>query len=354
MKHRIAVPLGMVSAFAFLSCQVSGAETSFESFTLRETRGSSCEVMPVGAAGWSAAREGETQKAGTKGRTGARSSFVAAFDEQNRFRLLPGTEVIIRTSTRDPKFSRVVSLNLERGGVDVDLKAFPKGYQLKVQTPTAVCGAVGTAFSVRSDRRESNRIECREGKVFARSAEDGSFSVSSLAAGQTLDAELAPGKENSHSRLRTEGGDLAVALGSGEARVTLREGSVVQLAQQRADSTSQVAMKIERGRVDNSAAGRYVVENGVVKNVSGDERLSSLVDDYVGLARSEGATRSELEVARARGAPAAELARARSRLDAAAAAASAKRAELFTREEIRRPVREGLEMDRVRPTTIPR
>lgn len=349
-----AVPLAVAGTLALLPGQVFGAEARFDTFALREVRGPACEVMPAGAAAWGEAREGEIQKAGAKGRTGARSSFVAAFDEQNRFRLLPGTEVAVRASTRDPKFTKVVSLNMDRGGVEVDLKSLPKGYQLKVQTPTAVCGAVGTEFTVRSDRRESNRVECRQGKVFARSVEDGSFNAPGISAGQALEAELAPGKENSHARLKTEGGDMSVAFGSDAARLDVREGSVVQLAQERADSTPRVAMKVERGAVGGSGSGRYVVENGSMKNVSGDERLSGLVDDYVSLARSEGAVRSELESARARGAPTVEVARIQARLDAAAAAATARRNALFAREEIRRSVRDAMDIERVRPTAIPR
>lgn len=333
---------------------VAATESSFENFTVREVRGDACEILPAGSTAWAAARDGERHKAGSRGRTGARSSFVAAFDENNQFRLLPDTEVKVQTSTRDPKFRKVISLNMDRGSVEVDLKAFPKNHQLKVQTPTAVCGAVGTEFTVRSARRDANRIECREGTVFARSVADGSFRAPAIRAGEALDAELAPGKENSHVRLKTEGGDLPIAFGSDAARFTVREGSVVQVAQQRADDTRQVAMKVERGRVGDAGAGRYVVESGAVRNVSNDARLSGLVDDYVALARAEGGVRGELDAARARGAPAAEVAELQARLDRAAAAATARRNELFTREEIRRPVREGMEMPRVRPTTIPR
>lgn len=330
------------------------AEASFDNFTVREVRGDACEVMPAGSAAWAAARDGERHKAGSRGKTGARSSFVAAFDEDNRFRLLPGTEVRVQTSTRDPKFRKVISLNMDQGSVEVDLKAFPKNHQLKVQTPTAVCGAVGTAFTVRSERRDANRIECREGTVFARSVADGSFRAPAIRAGEALDAELSPGKENSYVRLKTEGGDLPVAFGSDAARFPVREGSVVQVAQQRADDARQVAMKVERGRVGDAGAGRYVVESGAVRNVSNDARLSGLVDDYVALARAEGGARGELDAARARGASAAEVAELQARLDRAAAEATARRNALFAREEIRRAVREGLEMPRVRPTTIPR
>jgi len=114
---------------------------SFDAFTIQPARGSSCEIKPKDASIWSEAKTGAIHKAGAAGRTGSGSTLTVAFDEQNRFRLLPKSEVVISTSTRDARFLKTVDLAMSKGKVEVDLDAFPKGHQLKVQTPTAVCGA---------------------------------------------------------------------------------------------------------------------------------------------------------------------------------------------------------------------
>lgn len=132
MKSKLVL-IGVAGLLAIhLSAQPLRAQ-KFEEFTVKQVRGSSCEVMPEGGA-WKAVKDGEVCKSGAKGRTGAgQSSFVAAFDEQNQFRLLPKTEVVIRTSTRDSRFQKVIDVTMSKGSVEVDLKAFPKGNQMEVR-----------------------------------------------------------------------------------------------------------------------------------------------------------------------------------------------------------------------------
>ena len=82
-------------------------------------------------------------------KTGRKSWALIQFSKNNRFRLLPRTRLVITLNVRNPKFKRI---KLARGTVEVTLDSFPEGHTFDVETPSAVCGAVGTRFSVGYDQ----------------------------------------------------------------------------------------------------------------------------------------------------------------------------------------------------------
>jgi FecR-like protein len=326
----------------------------FDQFTVEKIRGDSCQIKAKGAGDWKKASEGGVHASGSGAKTGGGSTMTLAFDEKNKFRVLPKTEVIVSVSTRDSKFRKVIDLSMKDGDVEVDLDAFPEKYQFKVQTPTAVCGAVGTRFKVSSNGAQNSAFETDQGSIFAASREDGSFYAPSIKAGQRLDANAAPGKENSYTRLKVQGGKMPVAFGSRNRTLELTDGSIVKTAQERSNSTDQVAVKVEGGSVGGQGSGQYVMKDGKMEDLSDDQDGADLVDDYVGLSEKEGSLQAKLEKAKASGASSSEISNLEQQLDEAAEKASDKRKELFQhRDVIRRTIRGGVEAIRNRPTQAP-
>ncbi|MBI4025277.1 MAG: FecR domain-containing protein [Verrucomicrobia bacterium] len=333
----------IVISFVWSVLLLSAAEDQdpFDTFTVQQAHGDACEIKSAGASAWKPAKEGETHKAGSAGRTGSQSTLTVAFDAKNRFRLLPKTEIVIRVSTRDAKFRKVVDLTMNKGGVEVDLGALPENYQLKVQTPTAVCGAVGTEFTVNTTDDQSNFFVCENGTIFAQSTEDGSFSAPTIGAGQSVRADLAPGKENSYGRIETKGGKMPVVLGADDHRFDVQDGTVFLVAQAFTEKTDQVALKVEKGGVSDKdkdyKAGYYAIDGKEVTNFSSDKQGKgpALVEDYLVAAKKEGNTRTKLKQAESPD----EKERLTRELDDAAKKATEKRRALF---EYRKVIRDAV------------
>ena len=337
----------------------------FESFTVGQIRGKSCEIKPKGDSIWKEPKKGESYKSGSSGKTGSLSTLEVAFNEQNRFRLLPETEIVVDTSTRDPKFRKVIELGMSKGDVEVELDAFPKGYQLKIQTPTAVCGGVGTHFKVKtSGWKGTTTFKSEEGTIFARSSKDASFHAPKIEKGQSVEAVIAPGKENSHTKLEIKGGTIPIAVGSESNKLDIKEGSKVELAQEHTKETKQVAVHIENGGVKVEKAdsgnvsehkeGYYVIDDGKVIDYSkGEEKEKgpALVRDYLVAAKEEGNLKGKLEEAHAKGEPEDKL---KEELDQAAEKATEMRRKMLeARGAMRGAVRDGMPQNNLIPRPPP-
>ncbi len=331
------------------------AAGDFETFSIQKVKGDSCEIKSSGkSASWVAAKDHDIHKTGSRGRTGDDSSFVVSFDEENSFRLLADTEVVISATARSSGYQKVVNLSMSQGKVEIDLKAFPKNYQFKVQTPTAVCGAIGTSFDVSADSDQKNMFKCKNGTIFARSLEDRSFDAAQIHPGQSLTAIVKPGKENSYTKLETSGGTIPVSIGSDDHSYDIQRGSVVQLAQEHTEKVNQVAIKVDQGDLGGNKKGYYVMDGAELLDYS-KEKGPRMVDDYLEAAKKEGTLRAELNQARAAGTPKDELNQLQIRLDTVAEEATQKRKELFHyRDVIRRSIRDSMNLNQSRPPNIPR
>lgn len=337
----------LVTALAGLTALQAGlvvADDKFETFTIKQATGKS-EIKASGDSSFKPAKEGDTQKAGAVGKTGSGSDSIikVAFDAQNTFRILPNSQVTISTSTKDPKYRKVVDLTMDKGKVDVKLDEFPQKYSLQVQTPTAVCGAVGTQFVVDADSATASSFKVSKGSIFAQSLDDESFTAPSIKAGQTLKAEAAPGKQNSYTKLNADGGNVDVHVGSREGKtIEVAENSTVQLAQEHGDS-KQVAMVVSKG--DSKKA--YVVDGEDLDAADKIENGPALVKDYVAAAETEGKLKSKLEKARQDSSKESEVEALEKKLDAAAEEATRKRKALFeARGVMRDAFRSGASIDR--------
>jgi len=318
----------------------SGKAGSFDAFTIDRVKGGKCEISADDAKQWQSAKEGATHPSGTWGRTDGDSSFTVKFDKDNHFRMLQSTQAKISTETLSAGFQKV-TLDLSKGGsVSVTLDNF-KGHQFKVQTPTAVCGAVGTRFDVQAEGNQ-NHFECSKGSIDAESNE-GRFEVARIEAGRGLSATVEPGKENSYTQLKAEGGSV-------DAKVAGQDFEVAE--------KSSVALAREKGSNDQGAiqaGGRtYVIDGGETHDVTKDGKASGLVQNYVSATRNESDASNELRKASEEGVSEDRLAKLKDKLDRKAEEASKIRKELFSREILRDTIRRNMDIGRSRPTPMPR
>lgn len=155
----------------------------------------------------------------TKVSTDRNSTMNLKFSEDNEFFLMARTTLVVDKNTNDP---RLKVLKLETGSIDLQLNNFPKGEKLQVETPTAVCGAVGTRFRVSfeydatgaKDPKGSrqNDISCREGRVTVGNRFQTGSSGTALAV-----PELGPGKIQGKS-------DEELAKGEYQLSAVIHEG----------------------------------------------------------------------------------------------------------------------------------
>jgi len=135
---------------------------SFKVKTLENT----VETKAGLSAKYKAAQVGAEYKFGTTVRTGRDAWTDLELLPKNMVRVLANSEVVIGPKMKNPK---VVALNLKGGAVKSTLDSFPKDHLFEVQTPMAICGAVGTAFSVKytvdSDGTMFFGVEVFEGVV---------------------------------------------------------------------------------------------------------------------------------------------------------------------------------------------
>ncbi len=178
-------------------------------------------------------------------KTGRNSFIDLQFTAGNTFRLLARSSVTITEDTKDPKLKVI---QLSKGTVDLKLDNFPADHKLQVETPTAICGAVGTTFKVsfedesipgNFDKGNSSRshfVAVEEGEVSLASrftvndevVIGQSFSVEGLTAGSEMVAQIEEGSDNAYTDVTVNRGRLRFNYGGDEGvtfDVEAREGS---------------------------------------------------------------------------------------------------------------------------------
>ena len=247
-------------------------------------------------------------------KTQRNSTAVLEFSNGNRFRVLPRTVVTVTLDVRNKKVRRI---QLAEGKVALELDNLREGDRITVETPTAVCGAVGTHFEAayietekkgggflgglfgRKRLEGENAFSCSKGEIFAESP---TFDVTSLKQGTALRATVHAGRENSHTEMSLEGGSVSVAFG-GSNTLVVDAGTTLRTAHEKTDAAPFVAVQLETGTarsgdVDVSGKGSEFVLEGkdIRREVLG-------IGKYVAAAGKEGALQTELDREKAKPAP---------------------------------------------------
>ncbi len=355
MKIKFPAIIFSVICVLQLSLLPSFAAEKLESFKIQQVRGASCKIQPEGASEWKSAKDGDEYKEKSIGKTGGDGNFTVAFDDNNRFRLLAKTEVVISPATRASGF-RKVNLGLAQGKVEVELEAFPKDHEFKVQTPTAVCGAVGTKFIVTTDAANQSTFTCQESSITARpldyNGKEYDGFVAEIGKGKTLEATVTPGEQNSYASLKTDGGTIPIAVGSEDnKKFEVKEGSRIELAQEQTEKTEKVALKVEKGGLKGLDSSYYLVDGKEVTDYSSkvnDQDGPALVNNYLAASKEEGKLKSKLE--RAEGASESDIKKMEGDLKKAAdKATDARRKMMDARDVMRRVISDSLRSTTTRP-----
>lgn len=290
-------------------------------------------MIQVSAKGdWRTPDLSKAYPAGSAAKTSATGPMRLQFDPKNIFRLLPGAEIIIRAPREEGKLRRV-ALELKSGQVDLTLDQVPKSYQIEVRTPTAICGAVGTSFSVSylPGIGLNQKFACSRGSVYAH-ARDDAFAINRLSAGKTVNAQVLPGKENSANSLHLPSGvtvNIANSASSSQAFAT--SGATRMDVAKDIKSKNQALIVVRSGKAGNLSAGAYLMEGGSTTPVSSTKK--STADQYWDLSKKEGVLKARIDAGE-RG--------LESELNRVAAEATKKRQELFDRALIRDTVRDSI------------
>ena len=236
---------------------------------------------------------GQAYKFGTILQTGRRTTVDLQFSEGNTFRLMPRTKLQIVQDVKDPKLK---ILKLDQGTVELKLDDF-KGNKLKVETPTAVCGALGTRFIVtfegeadhsaddpdkedkiarlaKDDKTGSraSRFTCTKGKVFVASrfnvakkeVEGKTFNAPEISAGTSFAAVIHEGVENSFADISVSRGKLDINLGG-------NEGANLQVAPEK-DQPARFICALEKSSDDVQTAVFQVKQGSMTSTVTRKEK----------------------------------------------------------------------------------
>jgi hypothetical protein len=320
--------------------------------------------------------KGKTYPFGATVKTGRNSSVTMQFSDGNTFLLLARTKLALEEDTANPKLK---VLKLEQGELSLKLDKFPKDHKLQVETPTAICGAIGTRFAVSfDDKMEDNqvagsgasRFSCDEGEIeIASSFEVGgdevvgrSFSVPSMTAGGEIVAVIHEGLENSYSDITVNRGRLSVTYGgSDENTIDIQpsgDGATrfTCSLEKSAGEVDMVALQVENGSIQRQvtkgllkkktsfepladAGGTVMIKDGKVY-ADNDEKI---IGGYIAAARTEGELHAQVRAMRRAGVPEGEIVKVEAKLTDAAAAATAKRRELLSKRtrKMLRAIRSG-------------
>lgn len=244
------------------------------------------------------------------------SPLKIEFSKDNVFRLLPRSEVQVSgTGAANSKFRRIIKLNA--GEVDLELKNL-QGSRVEVETPTAICGAVGTAFTVDAT---TGRFVVREGAIFANAKKDSGFKAERVSGEFTL----VPGSENAFTSINVSG---AFSLNG----TKVSQGKLHAMLAKARGGTGQAALKIHSGSFGGAGGGVYLMNQGKLEPVT-DTELKRIHHQYLEASKSEGSfnlTKEGLLAQKQKVPPALEQ-----QLQAAAKRATELRKKLFMRRVIR-------------------
>jgi len=304
----------------------------FQDFSVLEFK-SGAMIKMAGKGEWSSPDLSKPYPTGSSAKTSSAGPMKLQFDPQNIFRLLPGAEVIVKSPRDEGRFRRV-TIDLKSGQVNLTLDNVPKNHVIEVQTPTAVCGAVGTTFSVNYSSKGSGlnqKFSCSRGQIFAKSSRDQSFQVNGITAGKSVSAQVLPGKQNSANRLQLPSGvNVNLANQSNSSYAFSSSGATVDVAKD-INSTSQALVVVRSGKVGDMGTGSYLLNGGNTSPVPAAK--ASTASEYWNLASQEGQLKARIDSGE-KGLEA--------QLGKIASAASKKRQELFDRALIRDTVRDSL------------
>ena len=267
------------------------------------------------------AEAGSTNSIPSWAKTADNSSLTIAFNPENKFRLLALSEAQVTTggeSDSTSEWHRVVSLKIGQASFDHNLGTAP-AVHLDCETPTAVCGAVGTEYDVDAT---AGVYSVSSGQISVSSDQEGALTLTNINAGGTVTYN--PGRENTYSKGNFTG---TVRIDGVSFRAADADFTVAKLV----DSSSETAVHISSGTLGGTGPGDYLMDGGKLQRVAAGSKAATIHPQYLAAAKLEG----RLNVERAADRATNRAFGAEAELENATAEATRLRKELFTRETVR-------------------
>ena len=311
--------------FAVTCCFLSANPVQAQIFTVSVTHGQA--EIGKSRDSYHAATVNSSYSIPAWGKTEDSSSMTIAFNPENRFRLLPNSEAQVTTGGEGDSNSawhRVVSLKIGEASFDHNAGTAPT-IHLDCETPTAVCGAVGTVYDVDATR---GIYSVSQGSISVSSDQEDNLTLPSIGAGGSVIYD--PGQENTYSK-----GDFTGTVILDGERFHASDANFTVAKQK--GSSSQTAVRIASGTLGGVGPGDYLMDGGKLQPVTG--KAVAIHPQYLAAAKTEGALSVERAVDRAANRPFgrdAELSRA-------TAEATRLRIALFTRETVRETVKQTVQ-----------
>lgn len=157
--------IGMsILAGLFAAAIVAQAAPFEKEFKVAKVVGDCSVSLPDG--GKQAAKDGESYPYGSTVKTGRKASLVVVLSEGNEIRVLAETTFVADQNAKDAADK---TIRLREGRIQVKLdEKFHETNKFTVETPSAICGAIGCEFSVETEGSvevNASTIEVTEGKV---------------------------------------------------------------------------------------------------------------------------------------------------------------------------------------------
>lgn len=302
-------------------------------------------------------------------KTGRHSFILVEVSPGNTFQLMARTALTIEQSKKDPRLKRI---RMNEGGVSLLLDKWPRGHKLDVETPSAVCGAVGTRFVVSVEPE----IHAKDGSIaYARQSfrcDEGMIELNSrfeiadaTVRGQSLQAAAIPehtalagyiheGLENAYVDLTVNRGSLAFTFGGQQSFVAEAEKASTRFVcafQKSEEKTDLIALKVEAGAITKRISGIFgrqdqritAIDRPVLLakkklHVYTNESTDTPVEDYIAAAREEGNKQAEILFLESTGGDRAVIHKKRQELQQLATKATELREKLQT-ERVKRMLR---------------
>ncbi len=233
---------------------------------------------------YQAASVGKSCPLGSWVKTSEDSSITVLTVGGNQFHLLSESEAEIKgdDGVGGGEWHRVISLKI--GSVEVKHVEGPQKVKLECDTPTSVCGAEGTEFTVNAS---AGVFTVAQGKIEVHSKQENELTLKAVTSGGVL--VYTPGSVDTWCNWTRNGGkgnfSGTVVLGSLKLEAV---GADFTIAKSLA-GTAETAIRIKAGKVGSYGPGMYVVDGSRLELIPAGSNQGVVFGKYLAAARVESA-----------------------------------------------------------------
>jgi hypothetical protein len=257
-----SIRLGLATLLTVALASIASAQNVLDpAFRVVGVKGE-CQISIPGEGGFKPAEESKAYPYGSTIRTGARSSLMIIISEGNRVRVLANANLVMDENASDTKIKNV---RLNDGEVHVELNStfHQGGNKLNVETATAICGAVGTEFLVKSGSEENMRIVLFRVIKGVIAVYGENFDIATLDANDWLSV-VSP-EDRSFLRLQNMKGAFDIRIKDQEMNdkeLPTQPGNVLKIFQRRVDGTNERVITAQLIAPDGSLIEEFTVTIG--------------------------------------------------------------------------------------------